>query len=162
MHCRINGSGPDSTHLQARHEIGSLQQGQCGDLVDNLCDLRVDRSSSGLGGLPSPVAGRAGCVCSRDAQGGWADGAGELSAATSCGLDREGHRGGRSQVAWRVDRKEHGVEGERENDSTASTAIANEKNGKSFGENLGVTWCILCKHIQSASLRDEMTLGEKP
>jgi hypothetical protein len=47
------------------------------------------------------------------------------------------------KTAWR---------GERENDSTASTAIANEKNGKSFGENLGVTWCTLCKHIQSASL----------
>lgn len=110
--------GLHNTHLQARHEVGSLQQSQCGDLVNNLCDLGVDRSSSGLGGLPSPVAGRAGCVCSRNAQGGWADGAGELTAATSCGLDREGHCEGRNEVAWRVEeKKKTGVGGERERET---------------------------------------------
>lgn len=86
------------THLQARHEIGSLEQGQCADLVDNLGDLGVGRGSrsrGGLGGLPSPAAGCAtGCeICSggRDAQGRRADGAGELSAAAGCGLGGEGH-----------------------------------------------------------------------
>lgn len=87
------------THLQARHQIGSLEQSQCADLVDNLGDLGVGGSSRGcLGGFASPAAGCAtGCeVCSggRDAQGGRADGAGELSGAAGCDLGGEGHGGG--------------------------------------------------------------------
>lgn len=83
------------THLQAGNKVSRLQQSQLANLINDLCNLRVQRSGSSIGGLPSP-SGRPsalGQICGRrDAQGcGRAD---NLSAASSCGLGGDGHDGG--------------------------------------------------------------------